>query len=537
MNRSIRRALGVGGLSVVAAALVAAPAARRPVRTPPVQDFLAEQLSTLTGATTTVMVHGTDIAAARAAVDADRDARRSPSSSGSASSWRRAPPPDRGRPHPAGRDLPRGQHPDRVHAGDLQHRDPRRRGGRPRSPAPTARPLDGSGVSVAVIDSGVDPTHPYFQDADGTSAVVANLKSAVPRRVRSPSTDCVVQRARTSSTPTRSPVGGHGTHVNGIVAGRPTTLTDGGQLQGAAPGASLVSISTGAVLLIVGADSALNWVLENHEAPCGAGVSAADLPADQGHQQLLRPDRRRRVRPELGDGQAAAGAGRRGRRHGLGGRQRRRRRLGESLTNPPGQDPTGGILSVASYYDQDTGTRDGVGQRLLLARPATDPSTWPDLSAPGENITSSCRLYLPICSTGLDPRNGPALLDIGTFNTISGTSMAAPHIAGIVAQLFQADPTATPAEIEAALKGTAHRFTDGAAYTPVGGYSTSYDKGTGLVDVVAAVGATGRRVRPGSEGGSTWEPPSLVFHVERREDGVNCSRRAVPRRGAAGAAG
>jgi serine protease AprX len=66
--------------------------------------------------------------------------------------------------------------------------------------------------------------------------------------------------------------------------------------------------------------------------------------------------------------------------------------------------------------------------------------------------------------------------------------MAAPHIAGIVAQLFQADPTATPAEVEAALKATAYRYTDGAAYTTVGGYQTSYDKGTGLVDVVAAAG-------------------------------------------------
>ncbi len=96
---------------------------------------------------------------------------------------------------------------------------------------------------------------------------------------------------------------------------------------------------------------------------------------------------------------------------------------------------------------------------------------------------------MPIYSTGLDPRNGPALTDIATFNTISGTSMAAPHIAGIVAQLFQADPGATPAQIESALKGTTYRFTDGAAYTTVGGYSTSYDKGTGLVDVVAAVRA------------------------------------------------
>jgi serine protease AprX len=67
--------------------------------------------------------------------------------------------------------------------------------------------------------------------------------------------------------------------------------------------------------------------------------------------------------------------------------------------------------------------------------------------------------------------------------------MAAPHIAGIVAQLFQADPTATPAEIEAALTGTAYRYPDGAAYTTVGDRTTSYDKGAGLVDVVAAVEA------------------------------------------------
>ena len=30
-------------------------------------------------------------------------------------------------------------------------------------------PLTGTGVSVAVIDSGVDPTHPYFKEADGSS--------------------------------------------------------------------------------------------------------------------------------------------------------------------------------------------------------------------------------------------------------------------------------------------------------------------------------------------------------------------------------
>ena len=60
--------------------------------------------------------------------------------------------------------------------------------------------------------------------------------------------------------------------------------------------------------------------------------------------------------------------------------------------------------------------------------------------------------------------------------------MAAPHIAGIVAQLFQKSPTATPAQVEDAITSTAHKYTFGSPY--VGG--TSFDKGHGLVDVVAA---------------------------------------------------
>jgi subtilisin family serine protease len=350
------------------------------------------------------------------------------------------------------------------------------------------QPLDGSGVSVAVIDSGVDPTHPFFKNANGSSAVVANLKSVCLVDAGA-GTDCVIRLPNNVDTDTLS-VGGHGTHVNGIVAGRPTTLTDGTQLQGAAPGASLVSISTGAVILIVGADSALNWVLENHEEPCGAGVSPDVCPPIKVTNNSYGPSGGGAFDPQsatvkLQRALAAEGvvtvwaAGNDG---GDGS---------TSLTNPPGQDPTGGILSVASYFDQDAGTRNGVVSDFSSRGAAADPSTWPDLSAPGENIESSCRLYLVICATGGQPNNGPGLLDIGTFNTISGTSMAAPHIAGIVAQMFQANPDATPAQVEAALKSTAHKYTNGAPYTQVGGYSTSYDKGTGLVDVVAAANAVG----------------------------------------------
>jgi serine protease AprX len=74
---------------------------------------------------------------------------------------------------------------------------------------------------------------------------------------------------------------------------------------------------------------------------------------------------------------------------------------------------------------------------------------------------------------------------IGTFNTITGTSMAAPHIAGMAAQLFQLRPSATPAQVELAIKSTAYKYVDGAPYVS----GTSFDKGHGLVDVVAAANA------------------------------------------------
>ena len=338
------------------------------------------------------------------------------------------------------------------------------------------KPLDGRGVSVAVIDSGVDPTHPFFRNADGSSAVVKNLKI-----VCDPLTEtlCLPLDAGSANTDLLS-LGGHGTHVNGIVAGRKVTLSDGTKMQGAAQGASLVDISVGAALLIVGADAALNWVLENHAAPCGAGVPASTCPPIKVTNNSYGPSGGGAFDPnsatvKLQRALAAAGvvtvwaAGNDG---GDGS---------SPLTNPPGQDPTGGILSVASYNDLGTGTRDGKISSYSSRGKTGTVSTYPDLSAPGEDITSSCRIYLVICSTGLTPLEG------GDYNTISGTSMAAPHIAGVVAQLFQANPSATPAQIEAALISTAHRYADGAAYQsdPRGG-STSYDKGHGLVDVVAA---------------------------------------------------
>ncbi|MGH3521158.1 MAG: S8 family peptidase [Haloechinothrix sp.] len=344
-------------------------------------------------------------------------------------------------------------------------------------------PLDGRGSSVAVIDTGVDPNHPAFLDENGESRVVRNMKALCTGGT---STGCIID-AGPLDTDTLSG-GGHGTHVTGIAAGSVLELSDGTEVGGSAPGAKIVSISTGAVLLIIGADAALNWVLENHAAPCGEGVSADECPPIKAINNSYGPSGGGEFNPEsatvkLQRALAAEGVltvWANGNDGGDGS---------QSRSNPPGQDPTPGVVSVASYFDEGTGTRDGKVSDFSSRGAAEDQGTWPDISAPGEEIISACRPYLLICSTGGQPLNGPGPLDLGTYNVISGTSMAAPQITGIIAQLFQAKPDATPAEIEDALKATAYKYTDGAAYEQAGSYTSSFDKGTGLVDVVAAVQA------------------------------------------------
>ncbi|GAA5129843.1 S8 family serine peptidase [Haloechinothrix salitolerans] len=348
--------------------------------------------------------------------------------------------------------------------------------------------LDGSGVSVAVIDTGVDPTHPFFQTENGDSIVVANLKYLCGV-VRTNLDACFTDVGPLVDTDTLS-AGGHGTHVNGIVAGQPTELAGGATASGAAPGARLVSLSMGAGLAIINANMALEWVLNNHEAPCGDGVSAAECPPIKVTNNSYGPASGGSFNPESATAKLQRELAAQGVvtvwANGNGGGDGSVNRA-----NPPGQDPTPGIISAASYFDKDTGTRDGVLSGYSSRGDRTEPSTWPDISAPGENITSACRPQLAICSSGGAPQSGKNVKDVAAFNTISGTSMAAPHIAGIVAQLFQLDPSATPGDVEHALKSTAYRYEDGAPYRDVGDYRSSYDKGTGLADVVGAVEALG----------------------------------------------
>jgi len=364
--------------------------------------------------------------------------------------------------------------------------------------------FDGSGFSVAVIDGGVDGTHPMFQGPDG-SKVRKNMKVMCADEAASligtlvPVDACIVDETLVNDTDTTSG-GGHGTHVSGIVGGYRVTDAADRHLRGAAPGVDLVGISTGATIAIYGGLVGMYWVLEHHADPCGDGscppviaVNNSWGPSGGGDFQADEP-RALAQRALVSEGVTVVWAA--GNDGGSGA---------VNVVNPASQDPTPGVLSVANYYDGGTGDRDNVlGWDSSRGR-AGAPATYPDLAAPGTNITSACRNWLVVCGLGGDTADPD-------YNTISGTSMAAPAIAGYVAVLQQAALEATghvltPAAIEDLMVDTAHEF--GATRTwetdtrnADSATATSFDAGHGLVDITAALARlTGQNLALASRNG------------------------------------
>ncbi|MDW8253911.1 MAG: S8 family serine peptidase [Chloroflexota bacterium] len=114
--------------------------------------------------------------------------------------------------------------------------------------------------------------------------------------------------------------------------------------------------------------------------------------------------------------------------------------------------------------------------------PSADRTLTPDVVAPGVNIVAA--------------GYGPAPNPLAGFGQVSGTSMAAPHVAGAAALLRQARPEWSPAQVRAALMATASpevRDAEGALLPPLA-------RGAGRIDVAKAAAAP-----------LLADPPSLAF--------------------------
>jgi subtilisin family serine protease len=104
----------------------------------------------------------------------------------------------------------------------------------------------GSGVSVAVIDSGIKRDHPFLKDRIAAEACFSSTSASVSATSLCPGgkDEETGPGAARDCGPRDDPKGcGHGTHVAGIVAGANGRMADSKQdFNGIAPGASIVAV-------------------------------------------------------------------------------------------------------------------------------------------------------------------------------------------------------------------------------------------------------------------------------------------------------
>lgn len=278
--------------------------------------------------------------------------------------------------------------------------------------APTAwnAGFDGAGVRVAVLDSGIDKSHPDLvgQVVESTSLV--------------PGVDVTDRN-------------GHGTHVASTIAG---TGQDGSH-RGVAPRAGLV---IGKVLDDEGMGQE-SWIIDGMEwAATRADVVNMSLGTTGGDGTNPLSLAVNRLTEETG-ALFVVSAGNKGSQP-------------RAIGSPGDADAA---LTVAAVDKDDhlagfssRGPRLGGGLK-------------PDISAPGVSIEAAL-------ASGTDAGNP---VD-GKYTRLSGTSMAAPHVAGAAALLAQQHPGWSPSRLKAALMSTAKDD----------GY-TAYEQGAGRVDLAAAV--------------------------------------------------
>lgn len=355
--------------------------------------------------------------------------------------------------------------------------------------------IDGAGVGVAVVDSGIDGTHPDLAaNVGGNVRVVCTVPGgliAVGGGTGLGFSECRGPKEYVPMADT-DVGGGHGTHVAGIVAG--TGEASNGTYHGAAPGATLFGVAAGTVLTVENALDGLRWVLENHDQVTPA-IRVVNNSWGSGHRRADENDQLTGAMTKMQnaliqDGVTVVFAA--GNSGGNGSRP---------TTSVQCVNTTPGNVCVASTYDADEGNRDGPvssfssrgqGDNTTTNRDESQRWTWPDVSAPGQFIISTCRYTLPVCWAHAGQVEDPP----NSYSELSGTSMAAPHVSGIVAQLYQVNPGLTPAQVEDVLEDSAYKFAFDPADAFDGSYgrdpfnrndTSSFDKGHGIVDVVEAV--------------------------------------------------
>jgi len=310
---------------------------------------------------------------------------------------------------------------------------------------------DGTGVGVAIIDSGAAAAHDDLVGSNGASLIdrfvdfVDGQDSAYDDY-------------------------GHGTHVAGIIAG--SGYDSDGARSGIAPGVRLtvlkvldnrgngrISNVIAALDYIVAHKDELNIRVVNLSIATGVYESYATDPLTVAAESVVQNGI-----------VVVAAAGNNGR--GPNGRIR------HGGVTAPGNAPS--VLTVGASSHMGTLDRedDTIASFSSRGPAAIDYGAKPDLVAPGVGIESLSDAGSTLYSTrSRYLLRGTVATSYLPYLSLSGTSMAAPVVTGVVALVLQANPSLTPNAVKAILQYTAERH---------GGYDP-LTEGAGFLNALGAV--------------------------------------------------
>ncbi len=303
--------------------------------------------------------------------------------------------------------------------------------------------FQGNGVTVAVLDTGLDSTHPDISNRVARNVKLADLQGANLLEFVAP--------LNVERLPDTDQLSGHGTFVGGIIAG--TGSSSGGKYAGYAPKSKLVGLSAGDASLF-NVLAGFDYILSHPElnvrvVNCSFSANTTydeNDPVNVATRMLYE----RGVNVVFSAGNAGPGL------HTL---------------NPYAAAPW--VISVGALDQRgrvaNYSARGDFGSRTFRPTLSAPGTSVVSLRASGTNLTGTTAL--PVDAQALAPS------EIPYYTTGSGTSFSAPAVAGAIALMLEADPTLSPARVRDILQRTA---------TPLPPYY-QHEVGAGALNAHAAV--------------------------------------------------
>jgi subtilisin family serine protease len=274
---------------------------------------------------------------------------------------------------------------------------------------------DGAGQVVAVLDTGVESNHPFLSGAVLAEACFSgngNCPNGQASQI-GPGAGAACSYASACD---------HGTHVAGIVAGTPTVVAGVGTVSGVAPGAGIVAIQVFSQFIGTSCGSS--------PSPCALSYGSDQIAALEHVLDLSGSYQIAAVNMSLGGGkyrsQSLCDAENAAKKAAIDNL----REAGIATVISSGNDGYNNDVSAPACISSAVAV--GSTTKSDAVSSFSNHGGLVDLMAPGSSILSSV--------TG------------SVFASKSGTSMAAPHMAGAWAVLKDLDPSLTVDEILTALK-------------------------------------------------------------------------------------